>query len=298
MFFRNVMLILGALCIFGGLGIGYILLTYQEAPVEVAKPEQPAPEPPSAKIAVLAAAHDIPSGSLLQQGDLLWKEIAPAEIRPGNLVRGQASEAEFAGSLAKRDFTIGEALVAGDLLKQSDRRFLAAALKPGTRAISIPVDAAQSAYGLIEPGNFVDVILTQSLSDQPSDARRKVVAETILQNIRVIAVDQATTQHTKASLVPPSSTEPRLPKTVTLELTKQQAETVFVALQLGRLQLSLRALEESEGAPAEHGEHGSATWAGDVSPALKQIVPQAPLPSSSSSIESSVRRPPPSSMLR
>jgi pilus assembly protein CpaB len=292
MFFRNALLVLGVFCILGGVAIGYVWLTNQDASVEVAKPEVRAPEPQQpARIAVMSASRDIASGTLLQPGDILWKEIAPSELRPGNLARGQASEAEFAGALAKRDFANGEALNASDLLKQNDRRFLAAALKPGARAISIPVDAAQSAYGLIEPGNYVDVILTQSLSDQPGDAKRKVVAETILQNIRVIAVDQTLTQQARTPLGSALSTEPRLPKTVTLELTKQQAETVFVALQLGRLQFSLRSIEEVRGAAADHAEHRTATWAGDVSPALRQM-PHAPLQGPASSLESSIRRPP------
>jgi pilus assembly protein CpaB len=292
MFFRNALLVLGVFCILSGVAIGYVWLTNQDASVEAAKPEARAPDPQQpARIAVLSASRDIASGTLLQPGDILWKEIAPSELRPGNLARGQASEGEFAGALAKRDFANGEALNASDLLKQNDRRFLAAALKPGARAISIPVDAAQSAYGLIEPGDHVDVILTQSLSDQPSDAKRKVVAETILQNIRAIAVDQTLTQQARASLGVMPSTEPRLPKSVTLELTKQQAETVFVALQLGRLQLSLRAMEENPGAAADHAEHRTATWAGDVSPALRQL-PHAPLQSPASTLESAIRRPP------
>jgi hypothetical protein len=63
---------------------------------------------------------------------------------------------------------------------------------------------------------------------------------------------------------------------VTLELTKEQAETVYVALQLGRLQFSLRSIEESPSAAADHVEHRTATWAGDVSPALRQM-PHTPL---------------------
>jgi len=292
MLFRNALLILGVICIVSGLALGYVWVTSQDTPVETA-PEVRAPEPQPTKIAVLSASRDIASGSLLQQGDMLWKDVAPLEIRPGNLVRGQASEAEFVGALAKRDFASGEALISGDLLKHNDRRFLAAALKPGNRAISIPVDASQSAYGLIEPGNYVDVILTQTLGDQSGDARRKVVAETILQNIRVIAVDQSLTQQVRASAAPQFSTEPRLPKTVTLELTKQQAETVFVALQLGRLQLSVNSIEEVAGGAADHAEHLSATWADDVSPALKQM-PHAPSQAPASSLESAIRRPPPS----
>ena len=285
---RNVLLALGFVCIFGGLAIGYVWLTNQDAPPEVAAPEPRAPEPQIAKIAVLSAAREVASGTLLQPGDMLWKDIAPAELRAGNLVRGSASEAEYAGALAKRDFASGEALSSGDLLKQNDRRFLAAALKPGGRAISIPVDASQSAYGLIEPGNRVDVILTQALSDQSIDAKQKVVAETILENIRVIAVDQSLIQQVKAPLSLQLTSEPRLPKTVTLELTKQQAETVFVALQLGRLQLSLRSMEEASGGAAER---EAPTWAGDVSAALKHM-PRPPVQSSASSVENAVRRPP------
>jgi pilus assembly protein CpaB len=134
--------------------------------------------------------------------------------------------------------------------------------------------------------------LTQNLSDQPNEAKLKVVAETILQNIRVIAVDQSLTQQVRASLGSILATEPRLPKTVTLELTKQQAETVFVALQLGRLQLSVRSVEEIAGNAADRAEQPSPTWAGDVSAALKQL-PRAPLQQpSTSSLEGSIRRPP------
>ena len=289
MFFRNVLLVLGVLCILGGLGLGYLWLVSQDAPVEAA-PEPPAPAPIS-RASVLSATHDIASGSLLQQGDVAWKEIALPELRPGNLVRGQISEAEFMGALAKRDFANGEAFVAGDLVKASDRRFLASTLKPGTRAISISVDAAQSASGLIVPGNYVDVILTQSLTDQPGEAKRKIVAETILQNIRVVAVDQSFNQ-AKAAMGP-QGTEARIPKTVTLELTKRQAEMVFVALQLGRLQLSVRPVDEASGAAGEATEEHPPTWAGDVSPALQMIAPPpAPSQPSASTLEGAVRRPP------
>src|SRR5271166_2158220 len=124
MFFRNALLVLGVFCILGGVAIGYVWLTTQDASVEIVKPEMHGPEPQQpVKIAVMSASRDIASGTLLQPGDILWKEIAPSELRPGNLARGQASEGEFVGALAKRDFANGEALNANDLLKQNDRRF-------------------------------------------------------------------------------------------------------------------------------------------------------------------------------
>ena len=135
---------------------------------------------------------------MLQPEDIAWKQIEPQELKPGNMVRGQVAESEFLGASTRRDLANGEPLAASDLLKLSDRRFLAAVLKPGARAISISVDAAQSASGLILPGNHVDVILTQNLGEVTGEGKRKVVAETILQDVRVIAVDQAINPQAKA----------------------------------------------------------------------------------------------------
>lgn len=297
MFFRNVMLVLGFVLLLGGVvAVGYLWLAAPAAPVEEVKPE-----PQIARISVLAAARDITAGTALQPGDFAWKEIAPAELRPGNIVKGQASEADFNGAVAKRDFASGEALISGDLMKH-DKHVLAAALKPGGRAISIPLDPSQSAYAMIEPGNHVDVILTQNLNEQQGDSKRKVVAETILQNIRVIAIDQAMSFKAGPSLgalAGQALGEARAPKSVTLELTERQAETLFVALQLGKLQLSLRSLDDDKGeAKAWADQQGAPTWAGDVSPALKEIVPQMPATPSASSVESAVRRPPSGAILR
>lgn len=289
MFFRNSLLILGLLFVLSAAALGYLLLAGQDAPTEANLPEAPA-----ATIAVLSAAHAIPSGTLLQSDDLLWKDISAPEIRPGNLVRGQISETDYLGASTQRDFAGGEALVAGDLLKASDRRFLAAVLRPGNRAISIAVDAAQSASGLILPGNHVDVILTQTFADMglegrmALEGRKKIVAETILQDVRVIAVDQALHQQAKTPVGSQYSGEARLPKTVTLELTRRQAEMVFVAQQLGHLQLSVRPLETASALTPEPGQ-GLPTWGADVSPALRHMPGPPPAPNS---LESSIRRAP------
>jgi pilus assembly protein CpaB len=289
MFFRNVLLIIGGLCILLGLALGFIWIKSPETPLEAAK----AAEPPPARTAILTAAHPIPSGTLLQAGDTVWKEVGLDEARPENIVRGQVSETEFLGAIARRDFLEGESLTPNGFLKLSDRRFLAAVLKPGSRAISIAVDAAQSASGLILPGNHVDVILTQNLGGSSGDAKRGTVAETILRDVRVIAVDQALNQQPKTPSDSPVFTEVRLPKTVTLELSERQAEMVFVALQLGSLQLAVRPFEMETGSAAQPQERGHPTWSFDVSPALREILerPGARAPSGST-IESAIRRPP------
>jgi pilus assembly protein CpaB len=292
MFFRNVLLVLGVVCILGSMGFGYLWFASQGAPPQV---EAMAPAPAPARMAVLTASRALPAGTLLRSEDIAWREIGPDGVRPGNLVQGQVSEADFLGASARRAFANGEPLVTSDLLKLSDKRFLAAVLKPGARAISISVDAAQSASGLIMPGNHVDVILTQNLGEVAGEGKRRVVAETILQNIRVIAVDQAINQQGKPQPGGPLLFgEVRVPKTVTLELTKHQAEMVFVALQLGHLQLSVRSFDDAQSAEGEKelSRGSQPTWGADVSPALGHIAPAAPAQPSTSSLESLVRRVP------
>lgn len=294
MFTRHLLLVLGSLSIVLGLAVGYASLKQNpaEPAVTIATIEK------AAKTQVLVAAHAISTGTLLQTSDLIWREVAPGELRPGNLARGEVDEAEFFGAIARRDFAENEALIASEVLKQNDRRFLAAVLKPGNRAISIAVDATQSASGLVLPGNHVDIILTQSLTDTAE--KKRAVGETILTDVRVIAVDQALSQPVTRSTgrsavadsVSASSVEAKMPRTVTMEVTERQAEKVFVALQMGALQLSVRPLEMASTTAADDaGISDAPTWSSDVSRAVKKSS-QVPAFNSGSSLESHIRRAP------
>lgn len=286
---RNLALVLGALLILAGLGLSLVWMSEPgQQPVEPGQPQTAE----SRKEAVLEAAHALAAGTLLREEDLHWREIEPGKGSPGSILRSQISGAEFYGAITRRDFADGEALTAADLVKTTDRRFLSAVLRPGARAVSIAVDAAQSASGLVLPGDRVDVILTQNLGNAAGDSAHKSVAETVLRNVRVIALDQRLTAQSKGSRDGAGSNEPPMPKTVTLELSEAEAQRLFVAAQLGNLQLSVRALEgPARGTPC--GDPSSPTWAADVSPALREIsraLLQA-LPSGST-IEASVRKPP------
>jgi pilus assembly protein CpaB len=202
-------------------------------------------------------------------------------------VRGRVSEAEYYGAIARRDFDANEPLIAGDLVKAGDRQFLAAVLRPGTRAVSMAVDASQSASGLALPGDYVDVILTQSFNEAVADPGRRSVGETVLRNVRVIAVDQSLITASKSGATDRGVfvTESRIPKTVTLELDERQAELMLVASQLGRLNLSVRSLERP--GPGDIGKLGTSvrTWASDVSPALGQLARRQ----TGSTVESAIR---------
>jgi pilus assembly protein CpaB len=287
MFVRNALLALGALCLSAGIALS-ILWYNQLAMGPAQSPQQPRP-------AILVATHDIAAGTLLRPEDMAFKEVPPSEVHAGALVRGQVPSAEFVGALVRRPFAADEHLVAADLVKPSERQFLSAALKPGMRAVSIAVDSPQSSAGLILPGDQVDIILTQSFGDAVGDAARKTVAETVLRDVRVIAVDQTLSTTGKpprgaaqSMLVPEAS---RVPKTVTFEVTERDAERLFVAAQLGRLQLSIRPLEIVRVAEGAKPRASLPVWASDVSPALNRL-PRGQAAQPTSPVEAAVRRPP------
>ena len=71
-------------------------------------------------------------------------EVASSDISPAYLARGRASEKDYVGAVARRDFGDAEPLVAGALVRPQERGFLAAVLAPGKRAVTITVNAPQS----------------------------------------------------------------------------------------------------------------------------------------------------------
>jgi pilus assembly protein CpaB len=290
MLIRNLLLVLGGLTLLAGLALSVVWLS-QTSRGPTTEP------PPTVQPAILVAARPIVTGTLLREEDIAWQDTVPTGIRPGYLARGQIQTTDFLGAVARRDFSAGEPLIASDLVKPHERGFLAAVLRPGTRAVSMSADASQSASGLILPGDHVDVILIQSFGDSVTDPARKLVGETVLVDVRAVAVDQSLNAATRATLPERrvGSPESQLPKTVTLELSPRQAEVLLVAGQLGRLGVSVRALQGSGLATVGSNEGTAPIWASDVSPALKELgrPPQSPFYTTGSSVEKSIRRVPP-----
>jgi pilus assembly protein CpaB len=148
------------------------------------------------------------------------------------------------------------------VLRPGDHGFLAAVLRPGMRATTVGVDAVSGTAGLIWPGDHVDVVLTQVNDDQTVPAAHRASAETVLGDVRVIAIDQQLMQGASGNTTDQGSTH-----TVTLEATEAQAERVALAARLGHLSLIVRAADALPDTPDARPE---TTWGGDVSPALNQ----------------------------
>jgi pilus assembly protein CpaB len=172
------------------------------------------------------------------------------------------------GAVLKQRVDPNMPILSAIIVKPGDRGFLAAVLAPGYRAVSIGVNPVSGASGLIFPGDHVDLILTQDFQKGEEPISRRSVSETIVTNVRVLAIDQRLQEAS-----PDPKSQVPIPRTVTLEVLPKQAEMINVAVQLGTLSLALRSVPldaepvTANGPPVK--ETVESTWADDVSPALK-----------------------------
>jgi pilus assembly protein CpaB len=236
--------------------------------------EAPPPPPQPAKVAVLTAAHAINAGALLKPDDFATVRMV---VEPGKAADFTLDtpeiRRELVGAMTRRALAQGDVVREGDMIKPGEHGFLAAALQPGMRAATITVDTGTGAGDLIGPGDRVDLILTQTLTDPSLSASHRVAAETVLSDVRVLAIDQ------KLVLGASMPTTDRGNRTVTLEVTESQAQRISVASLLGHLSLSVRSAEgiqqvaghplnaAAQAAEGKGGDPGT-VWAVDVSPAL------------------------------
>jgi pilus assembly protein CpaB len=228
---------------------------------------------------ILVAAGALSAGSFLRTKDVMWQRYAgktePSQIRrsPGSNDNGrdQQSRGEaFVGAALRENVASGEPIRRNAIVRPGDHDFLQIVLLPGARAIAIPLATGGPSTSFLSPGDHVDVILTQTFKNDSSLTRRSV-SETVVESLRVLAIDAADTKPTGGST--------GFGRTVTLEVTPQQAEKISVATELGKLSLMLRSNNASR-AVSSSGPGSANTgsvepvWAGDVSPALSDARPQ------------------------
>jgi pilus assembly protein CpaB len=218
---------------------------------------------------VLVAAHALQPGALLKPDDLAAKKLEPASLPSGASADTQANRRDLVGAMVRRTLVAGDVIQPRDVMRPGDHGFLAAVLSPGMRAVTVGVDVVSGTAGLIWPGDRVDVNLTETIGDHAAPPGRQVAAETVLADVRVIAIDQRLVEGAT-----PDNPAGKDARTVTLEVTAAQAERVAVAIRLGRLSLAVRA---AEAGPPGVSQRAPTTWAGDVSPALAgQMTHDAP----------------------
>ena len=248
---------------------GQAVSTAAAAPVEAARP--------MAK--VLVAARDLAPGKRLTDADLAWKdwpvdEVNPAFITDGSVPIPQAADAaapaekaappqgavaavaraatnvatggaksEYFGSVVREPILAGEPIVGRKIVRAGDSGYMAAYLEPGMRAMAIRVNVETAAGGFILPGDRVDLVLTRETNlgnmGATDESRSKFSSSTVLQNIKVLAIDQSTRAGDDEQAV--------VGATATLELGPRDAEALALAKSEGELSLVLRSYADTAG---------------------------------------------------
>jgi pilus assembly protein CpaB len=189
---------------------------------------------------VLVAKRALPLGTIIT-ADAVGYQLWPKEmVQDAYFVDGEADMSKLLGTVVRNPITAGEPITQGALVAPGDRGFLAAALGPGMRAITVPVSEKTGVGGFVFPGDHVDMMLTQTING--ADGQALNTTETILKNLRVLATDQKTETTTNED----GKTVVKAFRTVTMEATPKIAEKISVAQTIGTLSLSLRSLADSQ----------------------------------------------------
>jgi pilus assembly protein CpaB len=224
-------------------GVAALLAGRSEPPAPVTQ----APAPPAIEtVDVLTAASDIPLGSTVSAAEMRW-QIWPASAASAQFIRkNDRPDAinQLSGTIARSPFLAGEPIREARLIHAKGSGYMAAILPSGMRAISTDVTPESGAAGFILPNDRVDVILSRRDREAEKASGVEVHrSETILSNVRVLAIDQTVEEKGGQRVV--------VGKTATLELTQRQAETLAVSRTMGQLTLALRSLVDASGDKTE-----------------------------------------------
>ncbi len=192
---------------------------------------------PQETVEILVAKTDIAVGRAVSEADLAWQAWPVAAAGPLFIRKTDRPNAlsDFKGAVARSPFIAGEPIREQKLVRADGSGFMSAILPAGKRAVSTEISAETGAGGFILPNDYVDVILTRR--DQGNGAEN-ITSETILRNIRVLAIDQTVEEKNGQKVV--------VGKTATLELGPQQAESLAMSRQRGTLSLALRSLADAK----------------------------------------------------
>jgi pilus assembly protein CpaB len=196
---------------------------------------------------VLVAQRVLPAGTIITADAVGFQEWPRDMVNGAYFQDGKFEMNKLLGTVVRYPITAGQPLTTGSLVAPGDRGFLAAALAPGMRAITITVSEKSGVAGFVFPGDHVDLMLTtavkvkSAIQGPVSDDRDLYATETILKNVRVLATDQSTDQETNNG-----KTIVHTFHTATLEVTPKIAERIEVAQQGGALSLVLRPLADNQ----------------------------------------------------
>ncbi|ENO87639.1 Flp pilus assembly protein CpaB [Thauera linaloolentis] len=268
---KSLVLLASAITLAAGVALLARALMRPPPPVTVVKEVEVPSTPPRE---VLAAGHALVPGDFLDGSALIWRKLPGEAIQAIHFAAAADAdrrqlERGLYGATLRRPLAEGEPFTRDLLVHAGEPGFLAAVLKPGLRAVSIPTSAVSSNAGLVSAGDWVDVIL--SLNRDGIDPQQAVAgstpyaelaSQTILRRVRVLALNSNT-----ASIAPAATaaddeagrstgargtrasggTSQRTSyESITLEVTPEAAEQLAVAREIGTLQVALRSVRQEE----------------------------------------------------
>ncbi len=217
---------------------------------------------------MLTARRDLPVGARIAVSDVSWQAFPPNAINPAWITQGvralpaphilgptparaevpghdASALQQVTGAVVREPFLAGEPIIERKIVRGGQGGYLSVTLQPGMRAVAVPVNAETGVGGFILPGDRVDVILTRK-ADQPGGASGPnpgSIAQTILRNVRVLAIDQ--------QVQPAKDSKTIVGGSATLEVPERDVEMLLGAKGGGELALALRSYADLGGPEGE-----------------------------------------------
>ncbi|HTU12280.1 MAG TPA: Flp pilus assembly protein CpaB [Allosphingosinicella sp.] len=235
---KKIVLLVGALLIAGVTAImAKNMFSGAGAPQAEATTPQQAPQGPE----VLVATRTLPVGTIIDAEAFRYQPWPQGLVQDAYFARGEGGTdpQSLIGTVVRSEITAGQPLTQGAIVRPGERGFLAAALGPGMRAVTVGVSATSGVAGFVFPGDRVDLVLTQEV-EGGGDGPPLRASETVVRNIRVLAVDQRLNSRDEAG-----NQVAQTVSTITFEATPKIAEKIAVAQTIGQLSLSLRSLADN-----------------------------------------------------
>ena len=238
------------LILIAGLGVAAFVVFTQAKKLSAPAPVAPvkALQPVIQKVEyvkVLVAAQNLPLGSRLNEAALEWKQWPAEAVSPAfisNDLRPNA-DAELLSAIVRSPIVQGEPINEGKLVKAGESGVMAALLRPGMRAVTTRISVDTAAGGFIQPGDRVDIILTQTVQRQNRGLNQRgnqriYVSDTVFENVHVLAIDQTFSTSAESGAT-------KIGTTATFEMSQADAELLQEVVAKGDLSLTLRGIRNS-----------------------------------------------------
>lgn len=211
------------------------------------------------RMKILVATFDMPVGHFIKKEDMVWQSWPDETVHEKYIQQDSETTMDsLVDAVAVSPIAAGEPILDNRLVKPGNRGFMSAVITSGMRAITIRINAASGNAGFIFPGDRVDILLTHEVNINSNDREKARISETVLRNVRVLAINQTTGNPTHI---------PAIGKTATLEVTPTEAEKISLIRNMGELTLTLRSLGkgEEEKSLQANAHMQTVTWDSDVS---------------------------------